>query len=428
MKYSEMTAEQLKGELAVLGGEFAQYKAKEMKLDMSRGKPGSEQLVLTQKMLSVISDPDDCICENGLDCRNYGLLDGIPEAKRMFADILEVPIENIIMQGNSSLNAMYDEIARFMLFGTCDSDTPWSKLPKVKFLCPVPGYDRHFAICEVFGIEMINVPMTADGPDMDMIEELVASDDSIKGVWCVPKYSNPDGIVYSDETVRRFAALKPAAKDFRIMWDNAYVIHALYDELADQPNIIAEAAKHGNPNMPLEFMSTSKVTFPGSGVAVLAASKCNIEHTKKYMSYQTIGYDKINQMRHVVYFGDAKGMRDHMKHHADIIRPKFEIVLDALDQLRELDIAEWNSPKGGYFISVNTLDGCAKRVFELAREAGVTLTGAGATFPYGRDPRDRNLRIAPTYPSNEDLKIASDILCLCIKIASAEKLLGEISA
>jgi len=424
MQYSQYTKPQLESELENLRTEYKAFQDKKLRLDMSRGKPSPAQLALTQDMLGVISSHECCITEDGIDCRNYGLLDGIPEAKKLFGDLLCVPAANIIIGGNSSLNMMYDEIARCMLFGTCDSPLPWSRLDKVKFLCPVPGYDRHFSICESMGIEMINIPMTPEGPDMDMVEELVASDDSIKGIWCVPKYSNPEGVVYSDETILRFASLKTAAPDFRIFWDDAYIIHSLNGEPAHILNIFDEAAKAGNPNLPVIFTSTSKISFPGSGIAAMASSDANIKNTKKYMSVQTIGYDKLNQMRHVLYFHSADGMREHMKHHADIIRPKFRIVLDNLKTLEEYGIAQWTEPDGGYFISLDVLDGCASRVYNLMKDAGVTMTGAGATFPYGKDPRDRNLRIAPSFPSNEELETASKILVLCVRIAGAERLLS----
>lgn len=424
MTYAQMPQSLLTEELAVLRKQYSNYRNKNLTLDMSRGKPGADQLVLTQEMLGVISSPDDCMTENGFDCRNYGLLDGIPEAKRIFSDLLDVPAKNIIVGGNSSLNLMYDEITRAMLYGTCDSDKPWNRYDEVKFICPVPGYDRHFAICETLGIKMINVPMTAAGPDMDAVEALVAKDDSIKGIWCVPKYSNPDGIVYSDEIIRRFAALKPKARDFRIFWDNAYIVHGFTDEPVQQLNLFTEAQKYSNSNLPLIFTSTSKISFPGSGLAVLAASDANIARTKKILSIMTIGYDKLNQMRHVKYFGTAARIKEHMKRHADIIRPKFELVLNEFEKLRPFGIAEWNRPEGGYFISLDVLDGCADRVYTLAKEAGVTLTPAGATFPYGIDPRNRNLRIAPTYPSNADLQTAVEVLCLCVRIISIEKIIG----
>lgn len=425
MNYQEMTRQEQLRELEMLRAQYAAMQEKHYSLDMSRGKPGAEQLALTQDMLGVISTPEDCISEGGFDCRNYGMLDGIPEAKKLFSDLLDIPAQNIIVMGNSSLNIMYDEVARAMLFGVPGGNGPWSRLEKVKFLCPVPGYDRHFAICEAMGIEMIPVPMTENGPDMDIVEKLSAQDDSIKGIWCVPKYSNPQGIVYSDETVRRFAALKPKAGDFRIFWDNAYAVHDLYDTPEEIPNIFTESAKYGNQDRVLIFASTSKITFPGSGVAILAASDTNIAATKHQLGYQTISYDKINQMRHVKYFGSAQGILEHMKKHAAIIRPKFEIVLNALDEIAPYGVCTYSRPRGGYFISLDVMPGCASRVFRLAQQAGVTLTACGATFPYGKDPQDSNLRIAPTYPSNEELRTAVQILCLCVRLACLEKLCGE---
>ncbi len=427
MRYTEMNKEQLTAEKERLEQQFNEYKAKGLKLDMSRGKPSPDQLDLSMEIMDHYGN--EYVSENGTDCRNYGLLDGIPEAKAIFSEMLEVAPDQVIVGGNSSLQLMYDFVIKALQLGVLGSDKPWCKYDKVKFLCPVPGYDRHFAICESLGIEMINIDYKPDGPDMDEVERLVSSDESIKGIWCVPMYSNPTGISYSDETVRRFAALKPAAKDFRILWDNAYCVHHLSYEQAKQDrilNIIDECQKAGNPDMVVEFASTSKISFPGSGVAVIVASKANIDFIKSQLTYQTIGYDKLNQLHHVQYFRDMNGITEHMKRHAAIVKPKFDAVLSALDrEITPLGAGKWNSPKGGYFISFDALDGCAKRIVGLAKEAGVVMTGAGATYPYGRDPRDSNIRIAPTYPTVDELKLAMDIFCVCVKLASVEKLLGE---
>ena len=392
----------------------------------SRGKPSIDQLDLSMGMLDVLTSDMDLTCEDGTDCRNYGVLDGISEAKELLADMMEVAPDHIIIYGNSSLNVMYDTVSRSMTHGVM-GNTPWCKLDKVKFLCPVPGYDRHFAITEYFGIEMINIPMTPTGPDMDMVEELVASDDSIKGIWCVPKYSNPQGISYSDQTVRRFARLKPAAPDFRIYWDNAYTIHHLYDMDQDHLiEILAECKRAGNPDMVYKFASTSKISFPGSGIAAIAASQNNLVDIKKQLRIQTIGHDKVNQLRHVRFFGDIHGMVEHMRKHADILRPKFEAVLETLDrELEGLGIGTWTTPKGGYFISFDSLDGCAKAIVAKCKKAGLVMTGAGATYPYGKDPHDSNIRIAPSYPPLNDLKQAMELFALCVKLVSVEKLLSE---
>ncbi len=422
--YKDLSGEELKVLKSQLEKEFDEVKAKNLKLDMSRGKPSAAQLNLSMEMMDVLNSSSDLIGEDGVDCRNYGVLDGITEAKQLLADMMEVPKDNIVIFGNSSLNIMYDTIARAMTHGVLGS-TPWAKLDKVKFLCPVPGYDRHFAITEHFGIEMINVPMTATGPDMDMVEKLVAEDEAIKGIWCVPKYSNPQGITYSDETVHRFATLKPAAKDFRIFWDNAYGIHHLYEDKQDYlTEILMECKKAGNPDMVYKFSSTSKISFPGSGIAAIAASDANLKEIREMMKVQTIGYDKLNQLRHVRYFKDIHGMVEHMKKHADIMRPKFDAVLETLDrELGGLEIGSWIAPRGGYFISFDAMEGCAKAIVAKAKEAGLVMTGAGATFPYGKDPKDSNIRIAPSYPTPEELKTAAEIFVLSVKLVSIEKLL-----
>ncbi len=422
--YTEMSKEELLALKGDLEKQYEDAKALNLALDMSRGKPAAAQLDLSMPMMSLLNQDSVLKAENGTDCRNYGVLDGIPEAKKLMADMVGAKPENVIVYGNSSLNIMYDTIVRSMLHGVLGS-TPWCKLDKVKFLCPVPGYDRHFAITESFGIEMISIPMTENGPDMDMVEKYVQEDETVKGIWCVPKYSNPQGISYSDETVRRFAALKPAAKDFRIFWDNAYCVHHIYEEKQDEIlNILEECEKAGNPDMVYQFASTSKVTFPGSGVAAISTSTANIADIKKYLTLQTIGHDKINQLRHVKFLKDVNGIKAHMKKQADIIRPKFEAVLEVLDkELGGLGIATWTKPNGGYFISFETLDGCAKAVVGKCKEAGVVMTGAGATFPYGKDPKDSNIRIAPTLPTPEELSKAADLFVLCVKLVSVEKLL-----
>ena len=424
--YVEMTKEELQQLKKELSAQYKEFQGKDLRLDMSRGKPSTEQLDISMGMMDVLSSGDDLTCDDGTDCRNYGVLDGIKEAKELLADMMEVAPDYILIYGNSSLNVMYDTVSRSMTHGVMGS-TPWCKLDKVKFLCPVPGYDRHFAITEYFGIEMINVPMTCDGPDMDMVEELVANDESIKGIWCVPKYSNPQGISYSDETVRRFARLEPAASDFRIYWDNAYSIHHLYEHDQDHLiEILAECKRAGNPDLAYKFASTSKVSFPGSGIAAIAASQNNLVDIRKQLKIQTIGHDKVNQLRHVRFFGDIHGMMEHMKKHAEIIRPKFEAVINGLEkEIGGLSIGEWTNPKGGYFISFNSLNGCAKAIVTKCKKAGLIMTGAGATYPYGKDPYDRNIRIAPSYPMLNDLVLAMELFTLCVKIVSIDKILAE---
>ena len=424
--YKEMSKEELILLKEELEKKFAGEKSKGIKLDMSRGKQTTAQLDMTMPIMDVFNSGSTLQTQDGFDCRNYGLLEGIPEARKLLGDMMGVPAQNVLVYGNSSLSIMYDSIAHSMTHGVMGS-TPWCKLDKVKFLCPVPGYDRHFKITEYFGIEMINIPMTSDGPDMDLVEEYVNEDEAVKGIWCVPKYSNPQGITYSDETVRRFAALKPAAEDFRIYWDNAYAVHHLYEDKQDSIlEILSECEKAGNPDIVFEFCSTSKVSFAGGGIAGMASSLANLEYIKEFMTVLTIGYDKVNQLRHVRYFKDMDGISEHMKKHAAIIRPKFEAVLEVLDrEIGSLEIAEWTKPVGGYFISFDAMEGCAKAIVAKCKEAGVILTGAGATYPYGKDPKDSNIRIAPTFPTAEEMAAATDLFVLCVKLVSVKKLLGE---
>ena len=427
--YSELSRQELLDLKAELKAEYKEYQTRKLTLNMARGKPGQDQLNLSMGMMDVLNSDSDLSCEDGTDCRNYGVLDGIDECKELMADMMEVRPDQVIIYGNSSLNVMFDTVARSMIQGVMGS-TPWCKLDKVKFLCPVPGYDRHFAITEYFGIEMINVPMLPTGPDMDMVEALVSSDASIKGIWCVPKYSNPQGISYSDETVRRFARLKPAAVDFRIYWDNAYTVHHLYD--MDQDHLIvilAECKRAGNPDLAYKFASTSKISFPGSGISAIAASENNLVDIRAQMRVQTIGHDKVNQLRHVRFFKDIHGIVEHMRLHADILRPKFQAVHDILEtELGGLGIGTWTNPKGGYFVSFESLDGCAKEIVSQCKKVGLVMTNAGATYPYGRDPRDSNIRIAPSFPALSDLELAMRVFACVVKLVSVKKYLAEMDA
>jgi len=421
-KYAELTKEEQRSEYEALLKQYDKYKSMKLKLDLSRGKPNAEQLDVSRELLS-LDLSGRAYSAGGVDCRNYGVLDGLPEVKEMFADILGIKKEYITVGGNSSLQLMYDTLARAMLFGVVGSERPWCREEGLKWICVTPGYDRHFKITETLGFEQISVKMNKDGPDMDEVERLV-SDPKIKGIWCVPKYSNPTGNTYSDEVVRRLASMKCAAPDFRIMWDNAYAIHDL-DESGDcLLDIFSEAEKCGNLNRVFYYSSTSKVTFPGSGVAIMACSPDNKKQIDGILGTQTIGYDKLNQLRHLYYLKDKETTRRHMLELGKLIGKKFEITLSALNGLRGLGIAEWTEPRGGYFVSLDVLPGTAKRVFALMSEAGVTLTGVGATFPYGVDPEDKNLRIAPTYPTDEELAKATEILVVAVKLAAIEKLMA----
>ena len=421
--YFAMNHDELTAEKTALEAQYKKFQGMNLKLNMARGKPGPHQMDLAMDLLKM----DNYITDNGFDTRNYGELEGLPEARALFADVFGVQPGEVFVGGNSSLQLMYNLVAIGMMFGFQDSPKPWGQVEHRKFLCPVPGYDRHFAITEEMGFELISVPMSPDGPDMDMIEKLVAEDDTIKGIWCVPLYSNPDGYSYSDETVRRLAAMETAAPDFKIMWDNAYCVHHLYDINQDHLiEILKECKRAGNPDMVYKFCSTSKITFPGSGVAAIATSANNLEDIKKQLKIQTIGHDKVNQLRHVRFFKDIHGITEHMRKHADSLRPKFEMILDTFErELKGLGAGSWYSPKGGYFITYETLDGCAKNVVAKAKKAGVVMTPAGAPFPYGKDPHDSVIRISPSYPSLEDLTTAIDIFVVCVKLASIEKLLGE---
>ena len=422
----ELTKAELLVMKETLAQEYKDAQGKGLQLNMARGKPGVSQVELAMPMLDVINSSSDMHTMLGNDTRNYGDLDGIGECRRLMAGMMSVEKDNVIVCGNSSLNIMYDTVSRSMTKGV-NGSTPWCKLDKVKFLCPVPGYDRHFAITEYFGIEMINIPLYEDGPDMDMVEQYVNNDEAVKGIWCVPKYSNPTGISYSDEVVKRFANLKPAAEDFRIYWDNAYCIHHLYDDKHDEIlNILEECEKAGNPNMVYIFASTSKISFPGSGVSAVATSLENVKFIMSQMTIQTIGHDKINQLRHTKFFKNIQGLEEHMKKHADLIRPKFEAVLNVLnEELEGLEIGSWIEPRGGYFISFDAMEGCAKAIVAKCKDAGVVMTGAGATYPYGKDPKDSNIRIAPTFPTTEEMYEAAKIFALCVKMVSVDKLLEK---
>ena len=422
MKLTEMSRQQLGEFYSSVQEEYSAIKAQNLSLNMARGKPSRAQLDLSNELLNM--HIDDTVDE-GVEARNYGELMGLPTCRRLFADLLGVRYEQLFMGGNSSLTLMYDTISKAYTHGLLHSDKPWSQLDKVKFLCPVPGYDRHFTISETFGMEMIPIPILDDGPDMDMVEELI-KDESVKGMWCVPKYANPSGIVYSAAVIGRIASMKPAAKDFILMWDNAYCVHEFSGEYMPFIDILSACEKAGNPDMPFEFASTSKVTFPGSGVACFACSEANMDYMKKLIGAQSISYDKLNQLRHVCFFKDAQGLVAHMRRHAEILKPKFDLVESVLEsEIKPLGIASWSNPKGGYFVSLFVMNGCAHRVHQLCKEAGVVMTGAGATYPYKKDPNDSNLRIAPSFPPLDELEKAMRVLCVCIKLAAAEKLINN---
>jgi len=421
---TKLNKSELQEILSSLNKKYEDFVSRNLKLDMSRGKPCSEQLDLSMDMLEYRAEPGEFKTKSGMDVRNYGLVDGIPEAKELFAQMLEVSPEQIIIGNNSSLSMMFDTISRAMNFGVGEGSVPWCKQPKVKFICPSPGYDRHFAITQLFNVEMIVVDMKADGPDMDAVERLVSEDEAVKGIWCIPKYSNPDGITYSDEVVDRLAGMKTAAIDFRIFWDNAYVVHHLTDCPDRLKNIIEACNTAGNEDRAYVFASTSKITFPGAGIAMMASSENNISMAKKYLSIKTIGPDKLNELRHVRFLKDMAGITAHMKKHAAILKPKFDLVLDLMEsELGDKNIASWNKPNGGYFISFNAMPGCAAATVKMAADAGVVFTPAGATFPYGKDPKDRNIRIAPTLPPMNELKTAMELLCTCVQIVTIKKLL-----
>ena len=425
MDFSSMTVSELSKAKTNLQERYDQFKAQGLKLNMARGKPGTDQLDLSNKMLDLLNSTSDMHSSTGDDCRNYGVPDGLPELRELFAQLMGVDDHNTIVGGNSSLNMMFDAISCAMTHGFAGCE-PWGKQGHIKFLCPSPGYDRHFAITEYFGFEQITIPMLPTGPDMDIVEKLVANDSSIKGIWCVPKYSNPTGITYSDETVRRFAALKPAAKDFKIFWDNAYCVHDLTDTPDTLLNLWNECKKTNGIDLPIFFASTSKITFPGAGVAAMGSSESNLAVLREHYSYQTIGPDKLNQLRHIYFFKDLNGVMKQMAKHRALIEPKFKTVVSNLEnELGGKGVAEWTNPNGGYFISVDVVHGCAKRIVSLCKEAGVILTGAGATFPYGKDPNDSNIRLSPTCPPVAELQQAMDLFCICVQLAAAEKLLKK---
>ena len=418
--FSKLSQSELAGVRRELEERYAEFQARNLKLNMARGKPGAEQLDISD---SILESANPKFAADGTDCRNYGGLEGLPEMRAFFGEVLGIDPDNIIIGGNSSLNLMYDAVSRLMLFGT-QKNTPWARLPKVKFLCPAPGYDRHFAVTEEFGIEMIAVPMTENGPDMDMVEALVKEDEAIKGIWCVPLYSNPEGVVYSDETVSRLAAMKCAAADFRIFWDNAYGVHHLYEPVVLK-DIFKACEEAGNPDRVLYFFSTSKITYPGAGVSMVASSSANCAEILSHMTIQTIGHDKLNQLRTLQFLKNAAGLRAQMEKQAALLRPKFELVLEILEkELAGTGLAQWKKPRGGYFVALDTMDGCAGETVRLAKEAGVTMTGAGATFPCKKDPRDRNIRIAPTFPPLNELEVAMELFCICVKLASVRKLMA----
>ena len=426
MKLSEMNKSQLEEFKDKVQKEYDAYKGEGLSLNMARGKPSADQLDLTEGLLTVLKKSEDCFSQDGTDCRNYGVLDGIPEAKTMFAKMLEVSEKEVIVGGNSSLNMMYDTITKLVLFGTANAGKPWKNCKNPKWLCPAPGYDRHFLVTQSLGFELIPVKMNDDGPDMDEVEKLAAEDEEIKGIWCVPKYANPTGVVYSDEVVKRLANMKTKSEDFTIIWDNAYCIHDLTDNPPELLNILDECKKAGNPDRVFIFGSTSKISFPGAGVAAMGSSEKNIEYMKSLMTAQTIGADKVNQLRHVKFFGDYEGLVSHMEKHKACLAPRFDAVLEALDkEIAPLGIGQWTKPQGGYFISFNAPEGCAKRIVALCKEAGVVLTGAGATYPYGKDPKDSNIRIAPSFPPIDELKKAAEVFCCAVKLAACEKLLEK---